>query len=138
MTPVMTGLKGAKDLPYASTLCGACRDVCPVKIDLPRLLLKLRHKVAEGDRKTERSTTWMERFLVRRWSHTVKTRQAMARSARMARLLQRPWARHGRVRRMPVPGLRGWTKGRDFPAVAKRSFHDLWREGLAESTGERP
>ena len=131
LTPAMNGLKHAKSLPFASTLCGACRDVCPVKIDLPRLLLSLRRRVAEGDPKTERSTTWMERLLVRRWSKVVRTRQAMERSMHLARLLQKPWAKQGRIRRAPLPLVATWGKDRDFPPVAPRSFHQVWSEQLA-------
>ena len=137
ITPMLTGLKGAKDLPYASTLCGACRDVCPVKIDLPRLLLKLRQREAEGGRsstgaKGERLSTWMERLLIRRWYNAMKTRKALESSSRLGRLLQRPWVRGGRMRRVPVPIVSGWTKGRDFPALAKKSFRDIWRDDLSK------
>ena len=107
VTPPMTGMKRAADLPYASTLCGACRDVCPVKIDLPKLLLHLRHDA-------------------------VKTRSALERSTRLGRLLQKPLVRGGRVRRLPLPVVSGWTKDRDFPALAAKPFRELWRETLSE------
>src|SRR4051812_13028648 len=48
ITPQLSGLKSAAQLPYASSLCGACREVCPVKIDIPELLLHLRAEVTEG------------------------------------------------------------------------------------------
>ncbi len=136
ITPMLTGVKGAKDLPYASTLCGACRDVCPVKIDLPKLLLRLRQREAEGDPAGERSSTWFERMLMGRWSNAVKTREAMERSARLGRLLQRPVKRSGRIRRLPVPMLSGWSRGRDFPPLAPKSFAQTWRERLAQEAGE--
>ena len=47
ITPEIVGIEQAKDLPAASTLCGACRDVCPIKIDIPHMLLNLRHKAAQ-------------------------------------------------------------------------------------------
>ena len=136
ITPMLTGVKGAKDLPYASTLCGACRDVCPVKIDLPKLLLRLRQREVEGDPGSERSSTWMERMLMGRWSNTVKTREAMERSARLGRLLQRPVKRGGRIRRIPVPVLSGWSRGRDFPPLARKSFAQVWRERLEQEAVE--
>ena len=136
ITPVLTGVKGAKDLPYASTLCGACRDVCPVKIDLPKLLLRLRQREVEGDPARERSSTWLERMLMGRWSNAVKTREAMERSARLGRFLQRPVKRGGRIRRLPVPVLSGWSRGRDFPPLARKSFAQVWRERLAQEAGE--
>ena len=131
ITPMLTGVKQAKDLPFASTLCGACRDVCPVNIDLPKLLLKLRHRAVEGS-SAERSVTWMERLLVGRWRSAVRTRKAMEGSARLGRFFQRPIKRNGRIRRLPLPVLSGWTRGRDFPALAPKSFAALWSEQLSE------
>src|SRR5205085_3960655 len=49
ITPQLFGLEKSKQLPYASSLCGACREVCPVKIDIPELLLHLRSEIVEGD-----------------------------------------------------------------------------------------
>ncbi len=131
ISPLLTGIEEGKDLPHASTLCGACRDVCPVKIDLPGLLLKLRRREVAGTN-GERASTWMERLLVRRWAGAVKTRQAMERSARLGRFLQRPLSKQGRIRRLPLPVIGGWTRGRDFPALAERSFATIWREELSD------
>ena len=135
ITPVMTDAKQAKDLPYASTLCGACRDVCPVKIDLPRLLLHLRHRSVEGGA-SERSSTWAERLLMRRWHNAMKTREALEGSSRLGRLLQRPISRKGYIKKLPAPIVSGWTKSRDFPALAERPFRVRWREDL-DSQGRR-
>ncbi|MCH7481560.1 MAG: iron-sulfur cluster-binding protein [Chloroflexi bacterium] len=130
VTGPMTGMKQAADLPFASTLCGACRDVCPVKIDLPKLLLHLRHRLAEGTGSGERAGTWMERLYIRRWHDAVKTRAALDRSTRLGRLLQKPLVRRGKVRSLPLPVISGWTKDRDFPALAPKSFGEIWRDGL--------
>ena len=124
ISPVMTGLKEAKALPYASTLCGACRDVCPVKIDLPRLLVHLRWKLAEGDARTERSSSWVQRLAMRRWADTVKTRVAMERAPGLSRLLRMPGAQGHRV---PLP----LGSGQDLPAQPVQSFHQLWHERLS-------
>jgi L-lactate dehydrogenase complex protein LldF len=125
ITPVLTGLKQGKDLPYASTLCGACKDVCPVGIDLPKLLLHLRHKiVAEG------AGTWAERLAIRRWHNAVKTRQKLEGSVRLSRLLLKPIARGGYVKRLRAPVVGGWTKGRDFPVPAPKSFASIWADDL--------
>ncbi|MEE8518633.1 MAG: LutB/LldF family L-lactate oxidation iron-sulfur protein [Dehalococcoidia bacterium] len=134
ITPPMTDMKAAKDLPYASTLCGACRDVCPVKIDIPKLLLHLRAKVAEGDATSGRAGAWSERLLMRRWSNAMRTRKALEGSARWGRLLQRPLAKGGRIRKLRAPIVSGWTKERDFPALAKQSFAARWRDGLRDET----
>src|SRR6185503_5135949 len=55
ITPQLFGLRKAAQLPYASSLCGACRDVCPVKIDIPALLLHLRTQITEGPKQEDRS-----------------------------------------------------------------------------------
>jgi len=130
VTPPMTGTKIARDLPFASTLCGACRDVCPVKIDLPRLLLHLRQRVAEGDGVNGPANGWSERAFARRWYNAVKTRKALESSTRLARMLQRPIVRRGVIRKLPLPLVAGWTKDRDFPALAPKPFRQRWREGL--------
>ncbi len=130
VTPMMTGIKDAKDLPHASTLCGSCRDVCPVKIDIPKLLLKLRQREV-GGQAGERSTTWTERLLMRRWRSAVQTRAALERSASLGRFLQGPIKRRNRIRKLPVPVLGGWTKARDFPPLAPKSFAAIWRDELA-------
>lgn len=137
VTPPMTNMKAAKDLPYASTLCGMCRDVCPVKIDIPRLLLHLRHKVAEGE-DGERGATWMERLFVERWSKAMRDRKSLEGQARLGRLLTKPLTRGGRIRKLPAPMVGGWTGSRDFPAPAPRSFAQLWREELAADGAQPP
>ncbi len=131
VTPPMTGMEQAKDLPYASTLCGACRDVCPVKIDIPKLLLHLRHQAAEGDGKHGPVVGRLERAFIGRWRKAMRTRQAMESGARLARLFQGPFARGGRIRRAPLPMIGNWTKSRDLPALAKRSFVASWQERQA-------
>lgn len=114
----------AAHLPFASTLCGACRDICPVKIDIPRILLHLRWKEATGDNGIPQVE----------FSRAVKrTRRAMSRFARLARhpirmrLLTRlgalaawPFARDGYLRWMPG-AFRNWTRTRDFRAPRSRS-----------------
>jgi L-lactate dehydrogenase complex protein LldF len=133
VTPPMTDMKVARDLPYASTLCGTCRDVCPVQIDIPKLLLHLRHKVAEGHT-SERSVTWMERLFVGRWHKAMRSRKALESQAALARLFQRPFVRKGKIRKIPLPMLGGWTDRRDFPALASRSFARRWRDGFPDSS----
>ena len=134
VTPPMTNMRAARDLPYASTLCGRCRDVCPVRIDIPKLLLHLRHRVAEGT-DSERSTTWTERLFVGRWHKAVRSREALEGQARLGRLFLKPIARGGRIRRLRAPLVGGWTDARDFPALAPKSFGELWREGLGGNDG---
>jgi L-lactate dehydrogenase complex protein LldF len=112
----------AAHLPFASTLCGACRDICPVKIDIPRILLHLRWKEGRGDglpqvvfpRNVRRTRRAMHRFA------------RLARHPRTLRLLTRcaavvawPFTRDGYLRRMPG-AFRNWTRTRDFRAPRSR------------------
>ena len=133
LTPAMTGLAEARDLPYASSLCGACREACPVRIDIPRMLLHLRKQIAEGDADTGRSKApLLERLAFRLWSATVRAPSAMRLASVLGRFLQLPLRRRGTLRWLPPP-LGGWTKHRHFPALASKSFRDRWKNGLADS-----
>ncbi|MBI4339576.1 MAG: iron-sulfur cluster-binding protein [Chloroflexi bacterium] len=132
VTPVMVGLPKARDLPFASTLCGACRDVCPLKIDIPRMLLTLRHRVAEGP-PAQRKASWYEGLGFRLWGRVMASEQAMARARRVALFVQRPFARGGHIRRLHLPPLSRWTRKRDLPALPERSFHEIWEKDLRTS-----
>jgi L-lactate dehydrogenase complex protein LldF len=126
LTPQVHGVDASlgASLPFASTLCGACGDVCPVKIDIPGLLVHLRGRVVESRR--ERPVPTPEMLLMRgiAWSMGDQRRyeRTLVRRARWARLL----SRDGRIRRLP--GLLGkWTDARDLPAPPRQTFRAWWR-----------
>lgn len=121
LTPSLMGLDPFAELPHASTLCGACRDVCPVRIDIPRLLLALRAEGAERGH----APGWLRLGLkVYRW---VGERPSLFRwGMRLGGVGARLLARRGWIRRLPPP-LNAWTDHRAFPAFAPRSFHDQWQ-----------
>ena len=134
VSPMLTGLKEAKELPQASSLCGACREVCPVKINIPRMLLELRHRTAESEDSSERASSVSERFLARTYARLMKSPGRMRFAARMGRIAQRlmpgmPKSR-GWIRRAPLPLLSRWTKARDLPELPSKSFRDIWRDEL--------
>ena len=128
ISPVMTSISGAKDLPYASSLCGACREVCPVKINLPRMLLHLRKELAEGETyPSERSAPAVERLAMKGWRLGMSNPLFLGIANRIGRLLQKPLVRDGRITRLPL-ALSGWTRYRWLPAIASRPFRKRWRD----------
>jgi len=114
ITPQLIGIEKTAQLPYASSLCGACREVCPVKIDIPQLLLHLRSEItssvqANGHRK--------ERFAFKLWA-AVMTRPWLYRlSVATGRVLQRFFK----------PPIKAWTNGRDLRPLERESFREQWR-----------
>jgi L-lactate dehydrogenase complex protein LldF len=122
LTPALRGLGPFGELPHASSLCGACREICPVRIDIPRMLLALR---ARGIR--ERGGPAWITFGLAFYARLAKHPTLFRAAARLGRRLLALKARDGWVRELPGP-LAGWTAHRDFPVPAAKSFQDLWRE----------
>jgi L-lactate dehydrogenase complex protein LldF len=120
LTPQLLGIERAASLPFASTLCGACYEVCPVKIDIPGVLLHLRARAVRA--RAGRS----ERAAMRAVGWFFGSSRRLALSQRLGRILQRPFARRGVIRRLPPP-LAAWTRTRDLRPVARESFHAWWR-----------
>ncbi len=136
LSPQLTGITGSDgdgpagtgsndSLPYASSLCGACYDVCPVKIDIPSILVHLRAQHVDARRTRSRlpspeavlmaATSWAMTD-PRRWS-------AAQRGSRLGRLLGR---RSGRISTLPPP-LSAWTSSRDLPRPPPETFRQWWR-----------
>ncbi len=125
--PTLAGPRAA-ELPFASSLCGACREVCPVRIDLPRLLLAQRRKIAEG-RPPHRPRRGL-RLLVRLFVFVMASERRYRLASRLASLAARPFARGGWFRgpAFRPPFIGGWTACRDLPAPARETFRDRWRQ----------
>ena len=129
--PLMAGINQAKDLCQGETLCGACQDACPVNIDLPRMLLALRARLADGDPKwdVKRAST-AEKSFYSLWSWIIRNRSLYDFFLRMASIGQKFFPKnHGMIRWLPPP-MNGWTQARDIHPIAERSFMQRWKKGL--------
>jgi L-lactate dehydrogenase complex protein LldF len=124
ITPLLKGDEEAKDLPHASSLCGACSEACPVGIPLHDLLLKLRNRqVKEGLAGRAQSMAF------KGFENTMKSPALYKISGKLGRTAQKPLLRGGSVRPLPGP-LSNWTDSRDLPPMAEKPFRQLWREGI--------
>jgi L-lactate dehydrogenase complex protein LldF len=116
LTPQLRGLDQAPTLPWASSLCGACYEVCPVKIDIPSILVHLRGRVV----REQHARLAPEDVAMRAVARVFSSRRAYERAQRLARLGRGP------MTRVPVGPLAGWTAMRDLPEVPAQSFRDWW------------
>ena len=119
LTPQLQAMRHSRSLPYASTLCGACYDACPVKIDIPEILLHLRNKVVRG------GAPLGERLAMKvaAWSFADGGRLESAQ--KLVRIAQKPFVEDGAIGRLPGM-LAGWTRFRDLPQVPAESFRQWW------------
>jgi L-lactate dehydrogenase complex protein LldF len=124
ITPLLKGTKEAKDLPFASSLCGACWEACPVGIPLHDLLLKLRNRQVEEGVRSKAETLMFKGF-----ERTMKRPAAYKMSGRVGKLAQKPLGRGGSIGPLPGP-TSPWTNSRDLPQLAEKSFRKLWKEGI--------
>jgi L-lactate dehydrogenase complex protein LldF len=121
LTPQLNGLREGRSLPWASSLCGACYEVCPVEIDIPRVLVHLRGRVVDSQ------PAWKpEKAAMKGLFRAFSSARAFERAQAAARLGSRPLSRDGRIRRLPWP-LSGWTDTRDLPEPPAETFRDWWR-----------
>jgi L-lactate dehydrogenase complex protein LldF len=122
LTAMLRGERAVKDLAHASSLCGACQEVCPVRIDIPRMLVDLRAGLAR-----QGIAPWTERALFRALARVLGSPALFRAAARIGRVAQRPFVREGRLRGLPA-AFGGWTRTRDLPPVATRTFRERWRD----------
>jgi L-lactate dehydrogenase complex protein LldF len=121
LTPLYDTAGANPHLPHASSLCGACQEACPVRINIPHMLIGLRelehaHKSGRG----ERLAYWL-------WKEVLRRPYLYRLALRLGRPVLRLFARDGWLSKLPGPGG-GWTEARDFPAPAARSFRERWKD----------
>lgn len=128
LTPALRGTTTKLDqsLPFASSLCGACFDACPVRIDIPRMLVALRTRIVDEHRHGIPSAEALSmrggQWVLGRTGHLKLAQQGVTAAARVLRgrpIGALPW---------PAPGpLRAWTVGRDAPSPPRETFRQWWR-----------
>ena len=122
LTPTLVGVDKAGHLPNASTFCGRCESVCPMKIPLPKLMRHWREREFERhlSPKTQR---WGLGF----WAFLARHPRLYRFAAGLAiRILGNLGFGRGRFRKLPLAG--GWTRHRDFPVPEGKTFQELWAE----------
>ncbi|MCX7761204.1 MAG: LutB/LldF family L-lactate oxidation iron-sulfur protein [Candidatus Kryptonium sp.] len=113
LTPVQFAFDEALILPFASSLCGKCHEICPVKIEIHHLLLWLRHKAVEQD-----FSPWIEKLIFKLWLIGMKNHKLYEFGAKILRYIRKIGIK---------PELKNWSKWRTFPEIAPKSFREIWR-----------
>jgi L-lactate dehydrogenase complex protein LldF len=130
ITPQYHGVMHDPWLPFASSLCGACGEVCPVKIDIPKLLLDLRSEITKA--KAREGKGRIEKLSFRMWAWLMRHPKLYEMAGSMGAGIFGDGERKGWVKRVPGPmnvgPLKAWMSQREFPAPAPKSFRQLWRE----------
>jgi L-lactate dehydrogenase complex protein LldF len=119
LAPGLLGLDEAMPLPFASSLCGACADVCPVRIPIPDLLLFWRSRAVEAG-----LVSRAERVGMRVYAAAAERSGAFGRAGSLLRWI--PWTAGGRA----LPVLGAWADEREPPRPSPKPFRRLWREGI--------
>ena len=142
VSPSLVGLKRAQDLPQASTLCGACQEACPVKINIPRMLLHQRNRLAESVDPEVKAASKSAGLLAKGYAWIMSHPTLLRLTHRTARILQKPMmfipfsplvkgkTGIGGVR---LPMLSHWTQSKDLPLLPPRTFHEIWQKELSKS-----
>ena len=126
LTPMLVGVENAGSLPYASSLCGACYEVCPVKINIPEVLIHLRGEVVRE--KQDKGGVWPdgESLAMKFLAGVFADPSRFERAQKIGRLGQRFFMKGQYIENLPGP-FGGWTTTRDVFPVAKQSFREWWR-----------
>lgn len=128
LTPQLQSMEHSQSLPYASSLCGACYEVCPVKINIPEILIHLRGKAVE-----QGYGPFSERMAMKAAAFALANGTRLGAAQKLARIGQIPFEKEGKLRHLPGL-LAGWTEFRDLDAIPKQSFRDWWAEREADGT----
>jgi L-lactate dehydrogenase complex protein LldF len=134
LTPQLHNLEQGASLPYASSLCGACYEVCPVKIDIPEVLIHLRSAIVAREQHTIGGMLGPWNLGMQAAARIFASGERMETAQKLGRAIQRPFAgAGGTIESLPFL-LSGWTQSRDLRPIPQESFRAWWaRRGKEES-----
>jgi L-lactate dehydrogenase complex protein LldF len=144
LTPQLLGMRHAQSLPYASSLCGACYEVCPVKINIPEVLIHLRHRVVKENNSGLKGLFNPEALAMRTAGSIFRSERRFRAAQRLGRMAANTLAHNdgaGGRWITHLPGYAGgWTGVRDLQALPGQSFRQWWeqREGARKTPGANP
>jgi len=127
LTPQLVGVEHAGSLPYASSLCGACYEVCPVKINIPEVLVHLRGQVVRKKQEHLRGRLSPENVAMKMLGRVFSSPRRFAAFQKMGRQGQKMMVKGGVIERLPGY-LGGWTSVRDVYPVAPQTFREWWQQ----------
>jgi L-lactate dehydrogenase complex protein LldF len=128
LTPQLQHLQHAQSLPYASSLCGACYEVCPVKINIPEVLIHLRNQVVLQNTAGIAGVFNVEAAAMKAMAAVFRSERRFRAAQRLARMAERPLvSRDGWIDWLPGL-LGGWTQVRDLREMPKQTFRDWWEK----------
>lgn len=123
LTPLLGGYEDYKELPYASSLCVACTDACPVKIPLHELLIKHRRKIVEDEKKSP----FGEKLAMKGFQLAASSPSLYKTGTKSASSVMAPFTKENSIQKGPGP-MKPWTDVRDFPAPSKERFRDWYKQ----------
>lgn len=134
LTPQLENLERGASLPYASSLCGACYEVCPVKIDIPEILIYLRSQVVQREQHTLLGALGPWNLGMQAAARVFASGPRMEAAQTLGRAAQRPFvSASGTIEHLPLL-LSAWTQSRDLPPIPRESFRVWWAKRSREKS----
>jgi L-lactate dehydrogenase complex protein LldF len=134
LTPQLHSMEEGRSLPYASSLCGACYEVCPVKINIPEVLIHLRGKIVEEDQKTLSGRFGMWNMGMQAAAFLFASSSRLAFAQHLGQIGQKlVVSKNGVIERLPFM-LSGWTQTRDLMPLPDQTFRDWWAQRKPSSS----